>query len=89
MNNGDHLRSPLIIYSFTPLLFQLARAPPARCKGCRNEVTKSLLKNQWTKFSLLQPSFYSLILVPQKLHLPRKLYVKKEKQVSDRGRYLV
>ena len=24
------------------LAFQLARAPPARCKGCRNEVTKSL-----------------------------------------------
>ena len=70
------------------LVFQLARAPrqafrDVRPSGAnpsqRSAVTKSLLKNQWTKFSLLQPSFYSLILVPQKLHLPRKLYVKKEK----------
>ena len=28
MNNGDHLRSPLIIYSFIPLLF-------FGCTGCR------------------------------------------------------
>ena len=52
------------------LAFQLARAPPARCKGCRSVATKSLFKNQWTelwtKLSVLQPSFYSLNLVESK-----------------------
>jgi hypothetical protein len=49
---GAQLRNPGergIYNTALALVFQLARAPPARCKGCRNEVTKSLLKNQWTK----------------------------------------
>ena len=85
------------IYSVAlALAFQLARAPPARCKECRSVATKSLSKINWTEFwTRFCNTWFDRVLnifhfnQGDRFVIWNYIILIMKNQVSDRGGYLV